>query len=480
MPPAMLFRRIVVDYDVLFIIFIARAIHLLGTFKIENVMIENKISADRLDPDYLMDKELYSLLDSRGEVYRRGADRSRLVTLAKTKVVTEESVPPKLVDLESLIISDLKHLLDQRGIMYYSRSTKHDLIGAVNISGPVTIEAIDHMKQMGKSKIGPVHEFNAFNIEETVEKHNDSIFLINILPPRLKSSYFKESSWNALRRKLTHMDFKFGELDCDFEKRICLKRKWNISTLYLHTPGKDNITEYYIRDDYSIHGIFLSIQQAINYRIQPISSWDVFTSSKWAFYHGSTDKIAVRLILFTNMTVPPMFLSSLSVKYRDKVRFGMVNMESNKGRRILRKLKQKYWPLCLVVTKQGILTYGNLPGEYFTYRELDFFISNLLHDFRPSEIWYHKLSIFLDPTMIGLLIIRFLARLVLPRFWIMNEDGNQGNQQDGDDVDNNDTMESETLKAEQLRIINQTAIDLLKEQLRVRETEQDRLGTPDS
>lgn len=89
MPPAMLFRRIVVDYDVFFIIFIARAIYLLGTFKIENVMIENKISADRLDPDYLMDKELYSLLDSRGEVYRRGADRSRLVTLAKTKGTCE-------------------------------------------------------------------------------------------------------------------------------------------------------------------------------------------------------------------------------------------------------------------------------------------------------------------------------------------------------------------------------------------------------
>lgn len=48
-------------------------------------------------------------------------------------VVVEESVPPMLVDLESLTISDLKQLLNQRGIK--STSTKHDLIGAVNISG---------------------------------------------------------------------------------------------------------------------------------------------------------------------------------------------------------------------------------------------------------------------------------------------------------------------------------------------------------
>ncbi|VDI55243.1 E3 ubiquitin-protein ligase RNF103 [Mytilus galloprovincialis] len=383
-----------------------------------------------------MDKELYSLLDSRGEVYRRSANRSRLVTLAKTKVTVEESVSPMLIDLESLIISDLKQLLDQRGIMYYSTSTKHDLIGAVNISGPVTTEAFNHMKQMGEPKIGPIHELNAFNIEETVEKHNDSIFLINILPPRLKSSYFNESSWKALRRKLTYMDFKFGELDCDFEKRICLKRKWNISTLYLHTPGKENVAEYYIRDDYNIHRIFTSIQTEINYRITLISSWDTFTSSKWAFYRGSKDKIAVRVILFTNMTVPPMFVSSLSVKYREKVNFGMVNMESNTGRRILRKLKQKYWPLLLVVTKQGILSYGKLPGEYFTYRELDFFLSTLLQDFRPTEKWYHKLSIVLDPTWIGLLIANFVVRNMFMN-GIRNEEGNQGNQQDADDVDNN-------------------------------------------
>ncbi|OPL33506.1 hypothetical protein AM593_03516, partial [Mytilus galloprovincialis] len=134
----------------------------------ENI-VENKISSDRLDPDYLTNKQLFSLLDSRGEVYRRSADRSRLVTLAKTK-------------------------------------------------GPVTTEALAHMKRIGEPTIGPVHEFNAFNFKKTLEKYNDSIFLLNILPPRLKSSYFNESSWNALRRKLTYMDFKFGELDCDFEK----------------------------------------------------------------------------------------------------------------------------------------------------------------------------------------------------------------------------------------------------------------------
>ncbi|XP_076097024.1 uncharacterized protein LOC143067567 [Mytilus galloprovincialis] len=210
-------KTFVISYDVLLYIFLSRAVYLMLYSTDENI-VENIISSDRLDPDYLTKKQLFSLLDSRGEVFRRSADRSRLVTLARTKVSVEESEPPILADLESLTISDLKHLLDQRGIMYYRRSTKHDLIGAVNISGPVTIKALSHMTRVGEPTIGPVHEFNAFNFMKTLEKYNDSIFLLNILPPRLKSSYFNESSWNALRRKLTYMDFKFGELDCDFEK----------------------------------------------------------------------------------------------------------------------------------------------------------------------------------------------------------------------------------------------------------------------
>lgn len=50
-------------------------------------------------------------------------------------VNVEESEPPVLADLEKLSIKELKQLLDQRGIMYYSKSSKEDLIIAVNISG---------------------------------------------------------------------------------------------------------------------------------------------------------------------------------------------------------------------------------------------------------------------------------------------------------------------------------------------------------
>ncbi|XP_063429959.1 uncharacterized protein LOC134712392 isoform X2 [Mytilus trossulus] len=456
-------KTCVISYDVLLYIFLSRAVYLM-LYSTDESIVENKISSDRLDPDYLTNKQLFSLLDSRGEVFRRSADRSRLVTLAKTKVSVEESEPPILADLESLTISDLKHLLDQRGIMYYRRSKKHDLIGAVNISGPVTAEALSHMKRVGEPTIGPVHEFNAFNFMKTLEKYNDSIFLLNILPPRLKSSYFNESSWNALRRKLTYMDFKFGELDCDFEKSICLKQKWNISTLFLYTPGKKVNTEYPIRDDYNLHSIFSDIQKAKNYKISKISSWDIFTSSKWAFYYGSKDKIAVRVILFTNMTVPPMFLSSLSVRYRDTVNFGMVNMASHKGRSILRKLKQEYWPLCLIVIKQGILTYGKLPGEYFTYRDMDFFLSTLLQDFHPTEKWYHKLSIFLDPTMIGLLIFRFIGRYLISIIGLKKVGKNKRNPDGAQGVDD-DSMKSRIHEAGQSRIINQQAVELLLAEL---------------
>lgn len=75
------------------------------------------------------------------------------------------------------------------------------------------------MKIMGEPEVGSVIEFNAFNINKNLDKHNESVHLINILPPRLKYSFFNESSWHSLRRKLSYLEFKFGELDCDFEKR---------------------------------------------------------------------------------------------------------------------------------------------------------------------------------------------------------------------------------------------------------------------
>lgn len=90
-------KTYVISYDVLLYIFLSRAVYLIVYSTDENI-VENKISSDRLDPDYLTNKQLFSLLDSRGEVYRRSADRSRLVTLAKTKgIVKITNVSNKLI-----------------------------------------------------------------------------------------------------------------------------------------------------------------------------------------------------------------------------------------------------------------------------------------------------------------------------------------------------------------------------------------------
>lgn len=90
-------KTYVISYDVLLYIFLSRAVYLIVYSTDENI-VENKISSDRLDPDYLTNKQLFSLLDSRGEVYRRSADRSRLVALAKTKgIVKITNVSKKLI-----------------------------------------------------------------------------------------------------------------------------------------------------------------------------------------------------------------------------------------------------------------------------------------------------------------------------------------------------------------------------------------------
>lgn len=129
-----------------------------------------------------------------------------------------------------------------------------------------------------------------------------------------------------------------------------------------------------------------------------------------------------------------MFFSALSVKYRKQVSFGMVNIESHKGRTILRKLKQGRRALCLVVTKTGILTYGKLPGEFFTYVDLELFLQNLLRDFQPDSKWYHKISYLLDPIFIVLLCIRFVSRnackMLRKHVEPQNRDTNENDEKD--------------------------------------------------
>lgn len=85
----------------------------------------------------------------------------------------------------------------------------------------------------------------------------------------------------------------------------------------------------------------------------------------------------VRVVLFSKMTIPPMFFSVLSVKFTGRAKFGMINTNSDPGRTILHKLRFDKLPHYMIVTPEGNFTFGSQQGEYLNYHSMALYLKTM-------------------------------------------------------------------------------------------------------
>lgn len=110
-------------------------------------------------------------------------------------------------------------------------------------------------------------------------------------------------------------------------------------------------------------------------RIKTINTTE--EAESWFSFSGLQREAKLRMILFSQMSISPMLLSVLSVKFTGRVKFGTVNTNTKEGKIIAKKLKIKKFPKYLVITPEGNHTFGECSGEYLNYKSMAMFFRSL-------------------------------------------------------------------------------------------------------
>ena len=174
-----------------------------------------------------------------------------------------------------------------------------------------------------------------------------------------------------------------------------MDKRWYTSRLVLAVPRGFRVKDKVVLRAYTgpskIQEVFDWVNENLASRIKQIDSWENFTdewqtltrdknisrnSTSADAEQGYTSSLSV--LLFSQMPIPPMFLSVLSVKFTGRVKFGSVNTGSKNGKRIAQKLKVKRLPKYIVLTgSDRNYTFGGKKGEYLNYNSMSLFLRTL-------------------------------------------------------------------------------------------------------
>ena len=97
----------------------------------------------------------------------------------------------------------------------------------------------------------------------------------------------------------------------------------------------------------------------------------------WFYWEEIPSEVKIKVILFSRMTIQPMFFSVLSVKFTGRAKFGTVNVNTKEGKNILNRLRLGYLPIYMVLTPEGNYTFGTHKGEYLNYYSMALYLKTL-------------------------------------------------------------------------------------------------------
>ena len=97
----------------------------------------------------------------------------------------------------------------------------------------------------------------------------------------------------------------------------------------------------------------------------------------WFYWEEIPSEVKIKVILFSRLTIQPMFFSVLSVKFTGRAKFGTVNVNTKEGKNILNRLRLGYLPIYMVLTPEGNYTFGAHKGEYLNYHSMALYLKTL-------------------------------------------------------------------------------------------------------
>ncbi|XP_061901312.1 E3 ubiquitin-protein ligase RNF103 isoform X2 [Entelurus aequoreus] len=286
----------------------------------------------------------------------------------------------QLVDPVSLSYKKLKTILECRGLSYTGLAEKKDVSQLVEKSGELThgelYSAIKKEKEQTEAgDISSTHFSGEMHFYELVEDTKDGIWLVQVIAQD-REALLGKSSWGKMVQKVSQFGIRTGTFNCSYDHRSCIRRGWQRSTLIMSVPqtsaskGKVMLKEYNGRRIETEH-IFRWMTSHMSHRIKTLRDTDKLLE-EWR-----PDPLhPLKMFLFAPLPQPPVFFSSLSVKFTGRIEFIFVDISRWDNQSSLLEVGVTQSVAYILKMPEGIYHYGN-SGEFLSVAAMDTFLRSV-------------------------------------------------------------------------------------------------------
>nr|XP_061793043.1 E3 ubiquitin-protein ligase RNF103-like [Nerophis lumbriciformis] len=287
----------------------------------------------------------------------------------------------QLVDPVSLSYKKLKTILECRGLGYAGLAEKKDVSQLVEKSGELThgelysaIKKENEQTEAGDAS--STHFSGEMHFYELVEDTKDGIWLVQVIAQD-REALLSKSNWGKMVQKVSQFGIRTGTFNCSHDHRSCMKRGWQRSTLIMSVPqtsaskGKVTLKEYNGRRVEPEH-IFRWMTSHMSQRIKTLSR-----SEKLLEEWRPDPRHPLKMFLFAPLPQPPVFFSSLSVKFTGRIEFIFVDVSRWDNDSSLLEIGVTQSPAYILKMPEGVYHYGNSTGEFLSVAAMDTFLRSL-------------------------------------------------------------------------------------------------------
>ncbi|XP_062500173.1 E3 ubiquitin-protein ligase RNF103-like [Corticium candelabrum] len=308
-----------------------------------------------------------------------------------TSVISLGEFANRLLNPIKLSVSQLRRILDERGIDYDDIYEKSELADIVQKSGGWTVAASPRTGA-GESSEEPLEIRSSDQFQQDiVESSHVWIVLVNLTTSR---PVMMKTKWITLVKRLSLVGIKTGVVECAKYRRLCIEGKWRSSVLLMSLPASVNVSHHKGNkmqtggsgtvlglsaggSSYSLteKSVFKWIHREI-----PMRHLDLSDSDRWI----SKQQHPVKIIMLSEKEKPPLYFRVLSVQQANKIDFAFTSLTHANHNMPFHYLRHHI--VCnksdtiVVVTRDAIVRYGDRTADIMTYAGLSLYLSFLQPD----------------------------------------------------------------------------------------------------
>ncbi|XP_042864257.1 E3 ubiquitin-protein ligase RNF103-like [Penaeus japonicus] len=299
--------------------------------------------------------------------------------------------------LRNLSVSQLRSLLEIRGIQHTALLEKSEIVNLLQQSGPVQYGELLEKKEDNRKQT-PIELSGKDDYHEQVYEENESLWLVEVVPGEGQYTGHRlldDRSWRILTPRLQALQISSAVISCQFDRRFCARQGWSHPQLVLVLPPRKqgNTQSSWINGQtagrehivlastthLTVTSVLSWLHSQIQSRIQVIHSLRQLEETWFNTTAVSKEKIP-RVVYISELLNPPLLIATLGLRLSTRIKLASFTVKYEEREQVSELLKKKGLngiPNIAVVTAEGVTSYGKQKGESLTNIALDSYMCTL-------------------------------------------------------------------------------------------------------